>query len=79
MDRFLSTFPTINTSDNGVGKLDYHPNDKNSFNGMFFYGHYNAIGRRSRLRLAECHGQHAHPYFVDHLELGLHSQLQCGE
>src|SRR6202049_1664630 len=41
---FLSTFPTINTSDNGVGKLDYHPNDKNSINGMFFYGHYNALG-----------------------------------
>ena len=41
---FLSTFPTINTSDNGVGKLDYHMNDKNSFNGMFFYGHYNALG-----------------------------------
>lgn len=41
---FLSTFPTINTSDNGVGKLDYHMNDKNSFNGMFFYGHYNASG-----------------------------------
>ena len=41
---FLSTFPTINTSDNGVGKLDYHPNDRNSFNGMFFYGHYNATG-----------------------------------
>jgi len=41
---FLSTFPTLNTSDNGVGKLDYHPNDKNSFNGMFFYGHYNSTG-----------------------------------
>ena len=41
---FLSTFPTVNTSDNGVGKLDYHPNDKNSFNGMFFYGHYNSTG-----------------------------------
>jgi len=41
---FLSTFPTQNTSDNGVGKLDYHANDKNSFNGMFFYGHYNATG-----------------------------------
>jgi hypothetical protein len=41
---FLSTFPTTNTSDNGVGKLDYHPNDKNSINGMFFYGHYNALG-----------------------------------
>ncbi len=41
---FLSTFPTTNISDNGVGKLDYHPNDKNSINGMFFYGHYNAPG-----------------------------------
>jgi len=41
---FLSTFPTINTSDNGVGKLDYHMNDKNSFNGMFWYGHYNSTG-----------------------------------
>ncbi len=41
---FLSTFPTLNTSDNGVGKLDYHPNDKNSLNGMFFYGHYNSLG-----------------------------------
>jgi len=43
-NNFLSTFPTINTSDNGVGKLDYHPNDKNSINGMFFYGHYNSLG-----------------------------------
>jgi hypothetical protein len=42
--QFLSTFPTINTSDNGVGKLDYHPNDKNTLNGMFFYGHYNSTG-----------------------------------
>jgi len=41
---FLSTFPTINTSDNGVGKLDFRPNDKNSLNGMFFYGHYNSTG-----------------------------------
>jgi len=41
---FLSTFPTINTSDNGVGKLDFHPNDKNALNGMFFYGHYNSTG-----------------------------------
>ena len=41
---FLSTFPTLNTSDNGVGKIDYHLNDKNSINGMFFYGHYNSLG-----------------------------------
>jgi hypothetical protein len=41
---FLSTFPITNTSDNGVGKLDYHVNDKNTINGMFFLGNYNAIG-----------------------------------
>jgi len=41
---FLSTFPTTNTSNNGVGKLDYHMNNKNTINGMFFYGHYNANG-----------------------------------
>ena len=41
---FLSTFPTSNVSDNGIGKLDYHLNDKNTINGMFFYGHYNAPG-----------------------------------
>ena len=41
---FLSTFPTINTSDNGIGKLQYSPNEKNQLNGMFYYGHYNATG-----------------------------------
>jgi hypothetical protein len=41
---FLSTFPTTNTSDNGVGKLNYHFDDKNSINGMFFYGRYQALG-----------------------------------
>jgi hypothetical protein len=41
---YLSTFPTTNISDNGVGKLDYHMNDKNTINGMFFYGNYTAPG-----------------------------------
>jgi len=41
---FLSTFPTTNISDNGVAKMDYHANDKNTINGMFFYGHYDAPG-----------------------------------
>jgi Carboxypeptidase regulatory-like domain len=41
---FLSTFPTTNVSDNGIGKLDYHPNDKNSISGMFFLGNYTAPG-----------------------------------
>jgi hypothetical protein len=43
-NNFLSTFPTTNISDNGVAKIDYHLNDKNTINGMFFYGHYNAPG-----------------------------------
>jgi hypothetical protein len=41
---FLSTFPTANQSDNGVAKIDYHPNDKSTINGMFFLGNYTAAG-----------------------------------
>src|SRR4029077_7611594 len=41
---FLSTFPTSNQSDNGVAKIDYHPNDKSTINGVFFLGNYTAIG-----------------------------------
>jgi hypothetical protein len=41
---FLSTFPTSNQSDNGVAKIDYHPNDKSTINGMFFLGNYTATG-----------------------------------
>ncbi len=40
----LSPFPNTNTSDNGIGKLDYHPNDKNQISGMFFYSNYDATG-----------------------------------
>ena len=41
---YLSTFPITNTSDNGIGKIDYHPNEKNSISGFFFLGNYTAIG-----------------------------------
>ena len=41
---FLSPFPITNTSDNGIRKIDYHVNDKNTINGMFFLGNYNALG-----------------------------------
>jgi hypothetical protein len=40
----ISAFPITNTSDNGIGKLDWHPNDKNAINGVFFLGKYNAVG-----------------------------------
>jgi hypothetical protein len=41
---FLSTFPIVSHSDNGIGKLDYHANDKNTISGLFWYSKYNALG-----------------------------------
>jgi hypothetical protein len=41
---FLSTFPNTNVSDNGVAKIDYHVNDKNSLNGVFIIGRYTGLG-----------------------------------
>jgi hypothetical protein len=41
---YLSTFPNTNVSDNGVGKLDYHINDKNTLNGLFIIGRYVGLG-----------------------------------
>jgi hypothetical protein len=41
---FLSSFPVTNVSDNGVGKLDWHANDKNSISGTFFLGNYTSSG-----------------------------------
>ncbi len=41
---YLSTFPNSNQSDNGIGKIDYHINDKNSLNGLLAIGKYDAVG-----------------------------------
>jgi hypothetical protein len=41
---YLSTFPNINTSDNGIAKLDYRINSKNMINGMLWTGYYDAVG-----------------------------------
>lgn len=41
---YISAFPNINKSKNGIAKIDYHPNDKNSINGMVFYGNYSGTG-----------------------------------
>ncbi len=38
------TFPITNTSDNGLFKMDYHINDHNTLNGMFFDSHYEGNG-----------------------------------
>lgn len=37
---FLSTIPNVNNSYNGVSKIDYHVNDKNTVNGDFIIGRY---------------------------------------
>jgi len=37
---FLSTFPNVNNSYNGVGKMDYHINDKNTINGVLVTSNY---------------------------------------
>ncbi len=41
---YLSTFPNTNQSDNGIGKIDFHPNEKNSISGMLATSKYNGIG-----------------------------------
>ncbi len=37
---YNSGFPNTNTSDNGVGKIDYRINNQHSLNGMVFIGNY---------------------------------------
>jgi hypothetical protein len=41
---FLSAFPIINKSRNGIGKIDYHLNDKNLISGSLFVSRYDAVG-----------------------------------
>jgi Carboxypeptidase regulatory-like domain len=41
---YISTFPNVNISDNGLGKLDYHLNDKNTLNGSFLGDAYKGDG-----------------------------------
>jgi hypothetical protein len=41
---FISNLPNTNVTDNGVGKIDYHINDKNTLNGLFIIGDYVGSG-----------------------------------
>jgi hypothetical protein len=41
---FVSTFPNVNNSNNGIGKIDYHINNKNSLNGMLIVSRYAGDG-----------------------------------
>jgi hypothetical protein len=41
---YVSSFPNVNTSDNGIGKMDYNINSKHRLNGMVFISNYLANG-----------------------------------
>ena len=41
---YVSTFPNLNTSDNGIGKIDYHINSKHTINGMLYKADYSSNG-----------------------------------
>ena len=41
---YTSSFPNTNTSDNGIGKIDYAISEKNRINGTVFISHYLANG-----------------------------------
>jgi len=41
---YTSTFPNTNTSDNGIGKIDYHINDKHTINGLVLVSRYSSLG-----------------------------------
>jgi hypothetical protein len=41
---YVSTIPNINGSNNGVGKIDYHINEKNTFNASLLIGRYTGDG-----------------------------------
>ena len=44
---YLSAFPNVNISDNGVAKIDYRINSKHMVNGMLFTSTYNGLGNDS--------------------------------
>jgi len=41
---YVSTLPIANTSDNGIGKIDYHINSKHTINGMLYKSNYSSLG-----------------------------------
>src|SRR5579864_4919767 len=42
---YTSTFPNVNGSDNGIGKIDYVINSKHRISGMFWTGYYLGTGQ----------------------------------
>ena len=47
------SFPNENSSKNAIGKVDYHPNDRNSLSGSYFFGNDTIIGMDSNELLAQ--------------------------
>ena len=43
MTEFPTGLTSTNQSDSGLGKIDYHLNDKNTLSGMYFNGRENGI------------------------------------
>src|SRR5438270_774890 len=46
-------FPNENSSKNAIGKVDYHPSDRNSLSGSYFFGNDTIIGMDSNELLAQ--------------------------
>jgi Carboxypeptidase regulatory-like domain/TonB dependent receptor len=46
-------FPNVNASDNGVGKIDYHINDRNSVSGSYFFGNDSLLAEDAPELLAQ--------------------------
>ena len=47
------SFPNENSSKNAIGKVDYHPSDRNSISGSYFFGNDTIIGMDSNELLAQ--------------------------
>ncbi len=47
------SFPNENSSKNAIGKVDYHPSDRNSLSGSYFFGNDTIIGMDSNELLAQ--------------------------
>jgi hypothetical protein len=41
---YLSGFPNVNQSDNGIAKIDYHLNARHTLSGVLFVGNYTGVG-----------------------------------
>jgi hypothetical protein len=40
---YLSGFPNVNQSDNGIAKIDYHINARHTLSGVLFVGNYTGV------------------------------------